>query len=414
VDISPPDSPVGLRAPGQDSPDISPIDETPKQVFHATQKKSRFESQIPILRKENRFSSSQPPAGQPSKQGPSLLGAGKERFQAGKKLLRGRDQSNKDTKDENLVPPEPWKGANGRSALVNLVESKQDASTFIPPERESVTRTPSPFEHLDFTRQHGYTVTTISTGTAAEREADRKRIANKKNGNPSQPAAKGSSTQSGTTGTAENAQIRQTTVRQVDPVEAGLTSRFPGLNVAEEPGSRFSATTYAPTEAGRSPAGSIRAEPDADAPPVPSLSASIMERKRPITSATTSAKSTIRKAISSPTDVTSKSLPQGPPEIQVQSRIKSLEARQKELAVRKANINTIIYELTQVIQPSSVAYDMATRDEVKRTVTSLNNELDDIKREEHDIGVKLIRAWKKRDELDEYEPTGLWVKRVTS
>lgn len=92
-----------------------------------------------------------------------------------------------------------------------------------------------------------------------------------------------------------------------------------------------------------------------------------------------------------------------------------LEARRDGLARRKANIDTIIHELTQVIQPSPIAYDMAAREEVKKTVASLNNELAEIKREEHEIGVKLLRAWKKRDDHDYYGgSTGLWVKRVTS
>jgi hypothetical protein len=92
-----------------------------------------------------------------------------------------------------------------------------------------------------------------------------------------------------------------------------------------------------------------------------------------------------------------------------------LEARKDSLARRRANIDTIIHELTQVIQPSSIAYDMAAREEVKKTVASLNNELAEIKREEHEIGVKLLRAWKKRDEQESYGgSTSIWVKRVTS
>lgn len=101
------------------------------------------------------------------------------------------------------------------------------------------------------------------------------------------------------------------------------------------------------------------------------------------------------------------------PEEQIQNRIQTLEARRDTLTRRRANVETIIYDLTQVIQPSSVAYDMAARDEVKRTVASLETELAEIKREEHEIGLKLFRAWKKRDDLG-YGGGSLWVKRVTS
>jgi septal ring factor EnvC (AmiA/AmiB activator) len=98
-----------------------------------------------------------------------------------------------------------------------------------------------------------------------------------------------------------------------------------------------------------------------------------------------------------------------------QGRIDMLEAKRNELVRRKANINTMINELTQVIQPSSIAYDMAAREEVKKTVASLNSELADIQKEEHEVGLKLLRAWKKRDDNDFYgSSSSLWVKRVTS
>ena len=85
-----------------------------------------------------------------------------------------------------------------------------------------------------------------------------------------------------------------------------------------------------------------------------------------------------------------------------------------DLARRKKNIGTIMRELTQVIQPSPIAYDMAARAEVKKTVASLNKELADIGQEEHEVGLKLHRAQKKRDKENIYEPTGLWVRRITS
>lgn len=117
-----------------------------------------------------------------------------------------------------------------------------------------------------------------------------------------------------------------------------------------------------------------------------------------------------------PSEVPSeKALPPNPSEMSAQDRIEMLEAKRNDLVRRRMNINTIINELTQVIQPSSVAYDMAAREEVKKTVTSLNTELAEIKKEEHDIGLKILRAWKKREKEDVYgQSSSLWVKRVTS
>lgn len=53
------------------------------------------------------------------------------------------------------------------------------------------------------------------------------------------------------------------------------------------------------------------------------------------------------------------------------------------------------------------------REEEKRKVEGLKTEEADIRRQEHDIGLRLHRALKRRDKEAVYEPTGLWVRRVT-
>jgi hypothetical protein len=53
------------------------------------------------------------------------------------------------------------------------------------------------------------------------------------------------------------------------------------------------------------------------------------------------------------------------------------------------------------------------REDEKRKVEMLREEEADVKREEHDIGLRLHRAWKRKDKDAFYEPTGLWVRRVT-
>lgn len=53
------------------------------------------------------------------------------------------------------------------------------------------------------------------------------------------------------------------------------------------------------------------------------------------------------------------------------------------------------------------------RDEEKRKVEGLREEEADIRREEHEIGLRLHRAYKRKDKDAVYEPTGLWVRRVT-
>ncbi|CEJ56477.1 hypothetical protein PMG11_02682 [Penicillium brasilianum] len=96
-------------------------------------------------------------------------------------------------------------------------------------------------------------------------------------------------------------------------------------------------------------------------------------------------------------------------------RIEAFEARRDELAKRRFNLETVIHELTRVIQPGSVAYDLAAKAEVKRSVQSIENEIAEIKREEHELGLKVTRAWRRLDERENHgDGSNLWVKRVTS
>ncbi|KAF7159408.1 hypothetical protein CNMCM6106_006621 [Aspergillus hiratsukae] len=324
----------------------------------------------------------------------------------------GRQRSS--SKNDNpfsLAVREPWKGLSGRAPMINPIQEKprERSSSRVhlsknndrdDRSKESDRASPD-YAGLGFVPS---VITTITGGADNTLEQD-KRQPRKDRQQPS------------------IAKKPISPVRTASDVPPRLEIPGPNLEAtlaelklstgdqAHQPVSRFSATTCATTES-CSPTPSRRESVDAasqstdDAP-------SIMSRKRPIPSAAAPGKTPTRKPTPSQAD-NSKDLPQCPPEQQAQNRIEMLEARRDTLARRRANINTIIHELTQVIQPSSIAYDMAARDEVKKTVASLNNELADIKREEHDIGMKLFRAWKKRDEQDLYgADTGLWVKRVT-
>ncbi|KAJ5104054.1 hypothetical protein N7532_004583 [Penicillium argentinense] len=97
------------------------------------------------------------------------------------------------------------------------------------------------------------------------------------------------------------------------------------------------------------------------------------------------------------------------------SRIESLDSKRTELGKRRNNLETVIHELTRVIQPSSFAYDMAVKAEVKKSVQSIENEIAEIKREEHELGLKIARAWRRLDEKENNgDGSNLWIKRVTS
>ncbi|KAI4196696.1 MAG: hypothetical protein LQ350_006387 [Teloschistes chrysophthalmus] len=189
-------------------------------------------------------------------------------------------------------------------------------------------------------------------------------------------------------------------------------SSFEQLNLKDQPQSRFSATTYATTAYDSPPA-----TPEAiHESPVVSPPSPILNRKRPVPPAgiPKKRKPTPSEAELARETMQSKSLPKSPPEMEAQDRVTSLQASLDNLRRRKINVRTVLHELTNVVQPSSIAYDIAARKEVKKTVDGLNRELTEILKEEHETGLKLHRAWKRQDKSSAYEPTTLWVRRVTT
>lgn len=455
--ISPPDSPVDMPSAKRYS-DVSPV-ESDSHFFAEVPKKKP--SQLPVPQKHSQsnalpggtaasqgsegvsdgYSASTSTTPQDSrsaspladiadskgKDGSKLLSAGKERLQI---LSKTRDQ-------KQLVPKQPqvreqWKGASGRFPLVPPIDTKSFTTNNKQP-RPRVETDPNRLSYLG-QDPNAYVVTTISASSPAHEKTHRSNQFRLRSRTTS-PAARDSSrgpevivkqiTGPTTHETTFDRVTNQSTTQLVQvetptPVlekqsqePSSLSDMFRDLSVEREPRSRFSASTYAPTEAATTPPGSSHA----DAPPVPSIEHSpIMTRRRPVPSSTASIKSMKRKPISS-----GDTAPPPPelelklsPEEQTQRRIDSLEARRLQLSLRKDSIKTMLHELTEVIQPSSIAYDMATRDEVKKTVNSLKTELDDIGKEDHEIGMKLVRLYKNLDNASEFEHSSLWVKRVTS
>ena len=204
-------------------------------------------------------------------------------------------------------------------------------------------------------------------------------------------------------------------------IESRFHADLQHMYLYDEPTSRFSATTYA-TTADESPPATPTPEVDSYSPAMSATPNSILNRKRPIPSAgvsnskAASLKSTpLETTASTPAHETKrKSLPKSPPEVQAVSRVASIQAKLDHLRRRRNNLQTVIHELTHVVQPSSIAYDIASRQEIKKTVDGLNKELADVLKDEHETGLKLHRALKRNDEFAAYEPTSIWVRRVTS
>ena len=198
--------------------------------------------------------------------------------------------------------------------------------------------------------------------------------------------------------------------------ESQLRNAVQHMGIRNEPASRFSATTYN-TSVPDSPPGTPDPNKD-DILPVPMPAPSILNRKRPVPTAGVNLGSKPPSRKPTPSDIgvqekDLKDLPPAPAGQEHVDRVTQLEAKIASLQKRRANLNTVIHELTHVVQPSSIAYDMASRQEIKKTVEGLNTERSAVAKEIHETGLKLHRALKKRDEDSLYEPTGLWVRRVT-
>lgn len=337
----------------------------------------------------------------------SLLQSGREKLQI---LSKTWDQK----QQPGQQPREQWKGASGRAPLMGPIETNATA-------KKAPSRSNSPHVGRDFVDYgpHTYTVTTITAGNSSD-EKPRKKSRQPKNKGESRDLSSKSSLALPISGRGsesppekpkEDGAQTPPAVDKLTPLKNtnDFSTVFQKLDLIDEPRSRFSASTYDPTELATTPPGSA----GSDRPPVPDIPKSpIMTRRRPVPGYESSIKSTKRKPVGSETPPPEVDLKDMAPQDRAQFRISSLQIRGNELSKRKTSVKTMLHELTQVIQPSSIAYDMATRDEVKKSVTSLNNELAEITKEEHDLGVKLSRAYRKLDSADSYEHSSLWVKSI--
>nr|XP_036582480.1 uncharacterized protein CTRU02_07524 [Colletotrichum truncatum]KAF6791184.1 hypothetical protein CTRU02_07524 [Colletotrichum truncatum] len=254
----------------------------------------------------------------------------------------------------------------------------------------------------------------------------------------------------------------QSQPRTFNPQGEDLSANDPWV----QPASRFSVTTYA-TSAPDTPRESTETErPPVPALPTPPKKDGVMNRKRPPvlghtspavnanepfvismsspyltstfakeTSPTTQARaelpsqkqltprastpSMFSSTSSRPDSVwsTSKALPPPPTETSMANdRVGYLNARLESLGNRRININQAIKQMTELMPTDSILASEAVlrkREAEKRKVEALKTELAEVQREEYEIGLKLHRAYKRLDRNAEYEPTTLWVRRVT-
>ncbi|KJR88586.1 uncharacterized protein SPSK_06927 [Sporothrix schenckii 1099-18] len=111
-----------------------------------------------------------------------------------------------------------------------------------------------------------------------------------------------------------------------------------------------------------------------------------------------------------------KNLPLAPPEMTAKDRVTMFNAQLASLAQRRINIGRSIKQMTELMPTDNLLATpdvLHKREMEKRKVEGLRTDLAEIQREEYEIGLKLHRAYKRLDKNAEYEPTTLWVRRVT-
>lgn len=409
---------------------------------------TKFASHIPTLRKNARKENFEPNpersyklsshsrenSGKFGGHSSRVLSWGKEQLQPKKKFAEVRSRIAKQNDDASpFIASEPWRGPSGRAPIMNPIYEKPRArSSRLHPSR-SFDRLREYDQAPDSTaRLQPSVVTTI---TAQDKPAGSRKQSTSRSRAPSASAGSQPPVSEGYKNSAPPRVDLPMSDLDTSLAEFKLTAPTPTTDTfptndehqpgqSELPVSRSSAATDTSARMGdsrtSSPApGSIADSIESASQQSTDNGLAIMSRKRPVPSTMAPGRKPVRKPtpIQAAEEAAAKGLSPVPPQEQQQpkNRIEALEERQGTLARRKTNITTIISELNQVFQPTSTAYDMAAREEVKKTIAHLNNELAGIVREEHDVGLKLLRAWKKRDDQDLYGGgTGLWVKRVTS
>lgn len=161
------------------------------------------------------------------------------------------------------------------------------------------------------------------------------------------------------------------------------------------------------------------------------------DRRIAATSANES-KPTPRRVSATPSDI-NKSLPPAPPELEALSihngdgksssgqpkspkdltaseRVALYDAQIHALGNRRINITRSIKQMTELMPTDNILNSEAVRRKreiEKQKVEALKTELAEVQREMYELGLKLHRAYKRQEKEASFEPTTLWVRRVT-
>lgn len=107
------------------------------------------------------------------------------------------------------------------------------------------------------------------------------------------------------------------------------------------------------------------------------------------------------------------SVPKDEPQ-EPKDHLSQLEFEQDQLTMRRAALRREIHDLEQVLPPNPSTHNPVARREMQARRDQLIQDLADVEKELHEMGMKLHRAWRRRDKKMGAEgPTHLWVSRVS-
>jgi hypothetical protein len=97
-----------------------------------------------------------------------------------------------------------------------------------------------------------------------------------------------------------------------------------------------------------------------------------------------------------------------------QDHVESLQAQLDDLFTQRSNVQRVLRDLLKPEASNPLTTTFRGEREREKRVQALREELNEIALAEHDVGLKLHRAHKKREREEGGEGTTLWIKRVTS
>lgn len=163
-----------------------------------------------------------------------------------------------------------------------------------------------------------------------------------------------------------------------------------------------------------SPPLSLKMSPDANGSPGPSDgSMSGSQRKHRIPRKPVGPLDTVSSSTGSTPDTPRQDLDVKPTGSRLEDKIDGLNRRLGQLEVQQQTLETLVRDLNKALMPVECGYE--TRREIKKSLETFEGELADVKKEQHDLGLKLTRYLKKKDDERTLGDSsgGMWSRRVT-